>query len=356
MPLSLTARWVHGYRELVGCMFVGLVAWALDGLMHVLEDHGWGFSISLWLTELLEPEPIPFLMRLLILVSSIAVGYVLVTLRKREEMKRTAFGRTVSIDSATDWFDPRRNSGLQTDPATTGPRGSSIIDRGLLGLRGVAKAVVTSIGPKNSWEYIRHVRWKLWDIWHHVDTSRAADFGSLNVLGGNRAHAVPYEPSGSALKALKDLPINYEQYGFVDFGAGKGRVLLLASGFPFKFVEGVEFSIELHTIAENNIRQFRRAKVRCRQVRSVLADATEYSLPATPLVLYFFNPFAGPVLSSVTDNIRQSMAANPRDIVVLCTGRWMRREAFECIPNVEVLWRGEYSAAYRLPRGRWQEN
>ena len=38
--------------------------------------------------------------------------------------------------------------------------------------------------------------------------------------------------------------------GFVDFGCGKGRVLLLAAGFGFARITGVEFAKELCDIAK----------------------------------------------------------------------------------------------------------
>ena len=46
-------------------------------------------------------------------------------------------------------------------------------------------------------------------------------------------------------------------------------------------------------------------------------DAAEYCLPEEPLVLYFFNPFRGPVLSQVMDNIAASFKKKPRRIVII---------------------------------------
>lgn len=219
------------------------------------------------------------------------------------------------------------------------------------------KAFVKSICPESAWKRMRGVDWRmreaywrLWDVWHHVETGRPADITSLSVVGHNRAHAQRYEPSGSVRTILKDLRIDYEQYGFVDFGSGKGRVLLEASEFPFKSVEGVEFSIELHRIAESNIRSYRRARVRCGKVRSILADATEFQLPVIPLVIYLFNPFTGPVLASVIGNIRRSEEAQPRDLIIICKGKWMKKETLDCMPNIHVLWRRESNTAYRLHR------
>src|ERR1051326_8278700 len=94
----------------------------------------------------------------------------------------------------------------------------------------IAKSLVKSICSETGWQHIRHVRWGLWDGWHHVETIRGAI--PTVVVGDNLAHALPYEPSGSVRKILKHLRINYERYAFVDFGSGKGRVLLAAAEFP----------------------------------------------------------------------------------------------------------------------------
>jgi hypothetical protein len=142
--------------------------------------------------------------------------------------------------------------------------------------------------------------------------------------------------------------IDFERYGFLDFGSGKGRVLLAASQFPFKSVLGVEFAIELHKTAENNIRQYRRAKVRCGALKSILADATAFELPSIPLVLYFFNPFSGPVLAAVIANIERSLAIHPRELRIICAGKRMSKEAFDNMPNMQVVWRREHSTVYRL--------
>jgi SAM-dependent methyltransferase len=181
-----------------------------------------------------------------------------------------------------------------------------------------------------------------------VETTRIVEIHSLNVIGENRAHAVHYEPSGSVGNILRELRIAYEQYGFVDFGSGKGRVLLQAAAFPFRTVEGVEFSIEMHKIAERNIRRYRRAKVRCGSVRSILADAAEFSLPTIPLVLYFHNPFSESVLAPVIFNICRSAAAHPRDVILLWAGRWGPKEVLDRIPGIRILWSQSEITAYRL--------
>ena len=48
------------------------------------------------------------------------------------------------------------------------------------------------------------------------------------------------------------MNIEHDRFTFVDFGAGKGRVLMMACEYPFKQVIGVELSRKLHATASRN--------------------------------------------------------------------------------------------------------
>lgn len=168
----------------------------------------------------------------------------------------------------------------------------------------------------------RKIRWKVWDLWHGIETTDQAEIASLTTVGGNRLKGNRYEASSasSVKAALTRLQIDYSQYSFVDLGSGKGRVLLVASEFAFREIIGVEFSLELHEIAESNIRNFRGVATRNPRVRSVLSDAMEFNFPRTPLVLYFFNPFAVELVSEV---IRRAQEASGFRVHIICAGRHM---------------------------------
>ena len=201
------------------------------------------------------------------------------------------------------------------------------------------------------WTVSQRSYWRLWDLWHGVETCKFEEISQQTVVGSNLAHGNRYEPSGFIRETLEELRIDYQRFGFIDLGSGKGRVLLKASEFPFRMVEGVEYSPELHRIAESNIRKFRLAKVRCRNVRSVLFDATEYSLPLIPLVVFLFNPFSGPVLTQAIHNIERSARQHPREILIVCCGTCMSRDDVERIPGIQTCWNRRYSGAYRLASG-----
>ncbi len=118
---------------------------------------------------------------------------------------------------------------------------------------------------------------------------------------------------------LNSLEIEYSQYTFIDFGSGKGRVLLVASSYPFRQIIGVEFVPELHEIAENNIRHYKAPDQKCQSISSVCMDATKFTLPKTPLVLHFYHPFKSQsdILAQVIGRIDQSLTANPRPVWIV---------------------------------------
>jgi hypothetical protein len=152
-----------------------------------------------------------------------------------------------------------------------------------------------------------------------VDTSGFIMPNDLSIASENRNHAVQYQPTPEKLftKAIKSLPLRHQDYVFVDFGSGKGRVLLLASCYPFKKVIGVEFSPELHAIALRNIARYRNSKQRCFQINAVCMDAVDYPIPPEPAIFYFFNPFDGVIMRTVLTKIKESLESYPRDVIFI---------------------------------------
>jgi predicted RNA methylase len=162
-----------------------------------------------------------------------------------------------------------------------------------------------------------------------ADRRREAPFGvssegqialhQLAIDSENRTLGFPYVPSPGRLvdTLLFNVEEDLSQFDFIDFGSGKGRVLLVASHYPFRRVVGVEFSPELHEIAQENIRRYQSPARRCRDVQSICTDATTFALPEHACVLYFNNPFAGPVFARVLRNIQIARERASRKVYVL---------------------------------------
>jgi predicted RNA methylase len=158
----------------------------------------------------------------------------------------------------------------------------------------------------------------LWDRKYGVETGRIVEIGNLKISSGNTKYAIRYQPTpmGAFRKIIRGLGIPYESFNFVDFGSGKGRTLLLAAGFPFRRVIGIEFAPELHKIAESNIRQFR-GRQHCQMVQSVCMDAAEYRLPPGNSVLYFNFPFHEPLMKAVLARIDEFLQGSPAEIFIV---------------------------------------
>jgi SAM-dependent methyltransferase len=104
---------------------------------------------------------------------------------------------------------------------------------------------------------------------------------------------------------------------FVDIGAGKGRVLLIAARHPFARVVGVELTETLARIARQNAEVMARRIGGLAPIEVIHGDATEYVLPDGPCVLFFYRPFTGEIAESVSRNIVESAHNNPRPITII---------------------------------------
>lgn len=114
-----------------------------------------------------------------------------------------------------------------------------------------------------------------------------------------------YEPAPPTVieAALDAIDEASSRFTFVDLGSGKGRAALLASRRPWLGVHGVEYQPALHEIAERNLAAFEARGGPVCEVALHCADAREVPLPSGPLVVFLYDPFAGPVLLQVLDRL-----------------------------------------------------
>ena len=149
------------------------------------------------------------------------------------------------------------------------------------------------------------------DGWTHLSD---LNIPSPNWIRGNSY--VPIEPSRFHA-ILERMNLKFDDYVFIDFGSGKGRALLMASEFPFKRVMGIEFSPELHLIAQRNIAKFGSQRRRCDSVESTCMDFAEFVLPPEPSVLFFFDPCDETILAKLLSKIDRSVESNPRPLYLI---------------------------------------
>lgn len=141
----------------------------------------------------------------------------------------------------------------------------------------------------------------------HLDTS-----GKTFTLEHFEPDFVHYEPSAWlpmrwAIRHVRPGPDDV----FVDFGAGKGRVVCQAARHPFARVIGVEVASALTEAAQRNV-ELNRSRFRCQDIELVTADAADWEIPSEMTVGYLYHPFAGDTFQRLLDNIIRSLDAAPR--------------------------------------------
>jgi len=177
-------------------------------------------------------------------------------------------------------------------------------------------------------------------------TKTPVSLGGLTIRGPNREHGHDYRPSPCAVVKWTLAAIDYDlsRLTFVDYGAGKGRVLLLASEHPFAAIGGIEFAEELHDDAVMNIAQYPRSRMQCRNVECVLEDASALGPPEGESVHYFFNPFSREVFAEVLHNLVVSYRKRPRRLYLILSDP----VATDLIDNSGVFTRLEVPPIERL--------
>ena len=115
---------------------------------------------------------------------------------------------------------------------------------------------------------------RLFDEQLGVDTATWVRVPDLDTSSANVEDAVRYEPTSvSEFELLMGkLRVDYRDFTFVDYGSGKGRVLMLAAKYPFKRIVGVEFAGALHGISCRNIATLDPAEAS--RIDAILGDAT----------------------------------------------------------------------------------
>lgn len=111
---------------------------------------------------------------------------------------------------------------------------------------------------------------------------------------------------------------------FLDYGAGKGRVVLQAAAFPFGKVVGVELSPSLAGVARANVERNRHRLV-SRDVTIAEADMGEFGVPDDVSVVYMYNPSEGPAFVAALERLRESLQRRPRSFRLIYVNARMHR-------------------------------
>ena len=151
---------------------------------------------------------------------------------------------------------------------------------------------------------------------YSVDTLRMVSKNELNVNKSERFNSfgVYYTAAHftTLKKAFDSLPLDPQKSTLLDFGSGKGRVMMYALLNGFKKVIGVEYSKKLCEITEKNLRSLEVKKRRKYEYEILNIDASYYIIDDDVNVIFMFNPFSGDVFDKVILNIQK--ATKKKDI------------------------------------------
>ena len=98
----------------------------------------------------------------------------------------------------------------------------------------------------------------------------------------------------------------------IDYGCGKGGVLISLSKYPFAKITGVEIDPDLVAIAKSNI-----ARLHLRKIDIKCCDATSFKELDQYNYVYFFDPFPCLVMKDVMQNIEASILEHPRQVTII---------------------------------------
>lgn len=210
--------------------------------------------------------------------------------------------------------------------------------RSLSGLRERARKLVTVLRSDGLAEsvvlvrgYVEYRREKLFGS--RVDRKYGSETGGriplerLRIDSPNVKVGVQYEPVSELYfhRMLGAVDLPPDTYAFVDLGSGKGRALLMAAEYPFARYVGIDFSPELHEIAERNVERYKARTGSTQSFELRVGDAAGFEFPPEPIALHLFNPFGEPVLRQVLDRLAASLRESPRNVLVFYKNPQHRR-------------------------------
>jgi 16S rRNA G966 N2-methylase RsmD len=146
-----------------------------------------------------------------------------------------------------------------------------------------------------------------------VDTLQNQKIKSENLKHASIYQATNYFLIEHAFDFLKNEEVNLH---LVDYGSGKGRIMVVAAYYGFKKITGIDFSKSLCNEAEINIEKIKLGFPSV-DFEIICDDAVNYSIKNDDTVFFFFNPFDEVVMLQVVKNILASLKKNERKIYVV---------------------------------------
>ena len=185
-----------------------------------------------------------------------------------------------------------------------------------------------------------------YDLEHGVRTSGLVAGRDLKCGSPSDRHTTAYYAVAPSVEReliarwRRSCPVApIEAYNFVDFGAGMGRAMLVASEYPFRAIHGVELHPTLAGIARRNLRLWRKAGRERAPIRMHCGNVLGYRLPPGPCLLFLFNPFEAPVIKRLLKQWTREWKSREHPVDLLYVNH--EHEALlRSTPGWKRLWEG----------------
>ena len=167
--------------------------------------------------------------------------------------------------------------------------------------------------------YLLKIDTRIFDYIYNVKTHKDLNINDLKFNSINKKEAFNYETVAifSIKQILNNIDINKNDI-FIDFGCGKGRVLLIASQYKFKKIIGIEFSPELVDIARSNVsicKDYNSFNIDI--IKIIEGDVLDYKYNNNETVFYLYNPFSNIILDQLCGQIVKSIHHKPRRVYII---------------------------------------
>lgn len=149
-----------------------------------------------------------------------------------------------------------------------------------------------------------------------TDTSAEVNLHALGFDDATSGRFHHYQASSTTMltEPVAALGIDPADWDFLDYGAGKGRMVMVAADLGFASATGVELSAPLCAVAEDNFRRFAAARPYCVTPVMACADATSYEPRGDRLLIYIYNPFDADLMARTVAKLRTVPAREMRVI------------------------------------------
>jgi 16S rRNA G966 N2-methylase RsmD len=170
------------------------------------------------------------------------------------------------------------------------------------------KVLVNSIKKRGIINTFKFVFYEyLFDYVYKVDTNGYIELDDLQTITDTK-DATKYQGSNYFIlsKFFKKYKNSILNSTVVDFGSGKGRILIMAMKYNAKKCIGIEFAKELIDISKINLSKYKNNNNITTKDELILDSALNYKFSGDEDILFFYNPFNETILNPILNNILNS--------------------------------------------------